>query len=287
LPEANTLSFTDDEDRTITLNGPCVRIVTLYSAHTENLFAIEAGNAVIGVPNGTDYPFEAAALPHFDYHGDPEYVIAAEPDLVLIRPFVRRQSPDYVAELEKAGLPVVSLYPESLDDFDAYITRLGILTGKTDEAGEKLAAFHRRLGEIQKRTGAVTEKKRVFFEATENEVRTAAAGSLPAKAIEAAGGINVAAESRPLSPGSSIARFGAEKVLGLAEEIDVYVVQQGAMNRSAGLESLRGRPGFSAVKAVREGRVFFISEKLISATTFRYLEGVQLLARYLYPELME
>jgi iron complex transport system substrate-binding protein len=181
----------------------------------------------------------------------------------------------------------VSLYPESLDDFDRYITRLGLLTGKTAEAEAKLAAFHRGLEEIQALTGAAPEKKRVFFESTENEVRTAAAGSLPARAIETAGGINVAAGSPPLSPGSSIARFGAERVLGLADEIDVYVVQQGAMNRSAGIDSLRARPGFNAMKAVREGRVFFISEKLISATTFRYLEGVRLLARYLHPGLIE
>jgi iron complex transport system substrate-binding protein len=127
------------------------------------------------------------------------------------------------------------------------------------------------------------EKKRVFFESTGNEIRTVAANSLPAKAIEFAGGINAAPSLPPISPGSSIARFGAEALLGIADNIDVYVVQQGAMNRVSDIEAVASRPGFGAVKAVQQGRVLFINERLISSVTFRYLEGVRILADYLYP----
>ncbi len=125
----------------------------------------------------------------------------------------------------------------------------------------------------------------MFFESTENETRTVTANSLPAKAIEFAGGINAAPNLPPMSPGSSIARFGTEALLGIADNIDVYVVHQGTMNRTSGIEALRARPGFGAVKAVREGQVLFISGKLISSVTFRYLEGVRILADYLYPGL--
>ena len=67
--------------------------------------------------------------PIYDYNADPENVIAAEPDLVLIRPFINRKSPDFVAALENAGLTVVSLYPESFEEFDGYIEKLAMLTG--------------------------------------------------------------------------------------------------------------------------------------------------------------
>jgi iron complex transport system substrate-binding protein len=280
-----SIRFVDDEGEEIILDRPCARIVSLYSAHTENLFAIGAGAQVSGVPNATDYPEEAAALPRFDYNGDPEYLIAAAPDLVLIRPFVRRQSPGYLAEIERAGITVVSLYPESLDNFDDYIRRLGLLSGRTKEAEQRLADFHSGLAGIQEITAGVTRKKRVFFEATENESRTVTADSLPGRAINFAGGANIAKDAVAMTPGSSIARFGVEKLLMSSEEIDVYVVQQGAMNRSANLAALRARPGFGAITAVREGKVLFISEKIISSPTFRYLDGVRTLAAFLYPEL--
>ena len=277
--------FTDDDNNPIVIEKPFVRIIPLYGAHVENLFAIGAGDAVIGIPRGTSDPPEAAVLPVFDYNGDPEYVIAANPDLVLIRPFVRRQSPLYIAEIERAGITVASLYPGSFEDFDAYILKLGMLSGKLSEAEEKLNAFHRELAEIKKRVEGIKERKIVFFESTENEIRTVTSDSLPARAIEFAGGINAAPSLPPISPGSSIARFGAENLLGIADRIDVYVVQQGAMNRTPNLESLKARPAFSAVNAVQDGRVLFISEKYISSVTFQYLEGVKILSEYLYPDL--
>ena len=283
-PISEVPSFTDNDNSLVVIQKPYTRIISLYSAHVENLFAIGADSSVIGIPRGNDYPPEAAALQAFDYNGDPEYVIAAEPDLVLIRPFVRRNSPDYIAEIEKAGIPVVSLYPESFEDFDTYILRLGMLTGKLPEAEESLSAFHMELAEIQKRTDGIQKKKIVFFESTENQIRTVTPDSLPAKAIGFAGGINAAPSLPPISPGSSIARFGAEALLGIADNIDVYVVQQGAMNRTAAIESIKARPGFSAVNAVEKGQVLFISEKLISSVTFRYVEGVRILAEFLYPE---
>ena len=279
--EDNGTGFIDNDGNEIVFENPFVRIIPLYSSHVENLFAIGAGSSVIGIPRGTDYPPEATVLPVFDYLGDPEYVIAAEPDLVLIRPFVRRQSPDYIKKIENAGIPVVSLYCESFENFDSYILRLGMLTGKVQEAETKLGAFHRELAEIQKRALSIQKKKTVFFESTENEIRTAASESLPDKAIEFAGGINVTPHLPPISPGSSIARFGAEALLDIADNIDVYVVQQGAMNRSSDMENLKTRPGFSAIKAIQEGQVLFINEKLISSVTFRYLEGVKILSGYL------
>ena len=285
-PAGAAVRFIDDEGKAIALDRPCGRIISLYSAHTENLFAIGAGASVIGVPNATDYPEEAAALPRFDYNGDPEYVIAAVPDVVVIRPFLRRQNPGYFLELEKAGITLVSLYPQSLDDFDEYIRRLALLSGRAAGAEERLSGFHAGLVEIQGITAKAAGKKTVFFESTENEVRTVAAGSLPARAIQFAGGVNIAEGAEPMTPGSSIARFGVEKLLGHAEEIDVYAIQQGAMNRSSSLAAVQARPGFGAVKAVRNGDVFFISEKLISSPTFRYLDGVRALAAFLYPEYM-
>jgi iron complex transport system substrate-binding protein len=286
--QADAHTFIDDDGKTITFNTPCRRIISLYSVHTENLFTIGAGEYLIGVqssgpqPSGP-IPKELEALPKYTYSGDPEYIIAAHPDLVLIRPFIRRQGPDYINELEMAGIFVVSLYPEGLDDFDEYIMRLAMLTGREKESQEKLRMFHDEIEHIMDAASNIKDKQKVFFESTEHEVRTVAADSLPAKAIEAAGGINLAGGAEAIRPGSSIASFGAEKVLELAGEIDVYIVQQGAMNQTKDRAALAGRPAFSAIKAIREGRVLFIDENLISSPTFHYPEAIREIARFLYP----
>jgi iron complex transport system substrate-binding protein len=217
----------------------------------------------------------------YDYNGDPEYVIAAAPDLVLIRPFIRRHSPNYVAEIEKAGIPVVSLYAESLNDFNGYIRALALLAGAETEAEQQLERFHQGLDQIREAAGSIAKKQTVFFESTETETRTVAEGSFPALALEIAGGVNIAAGARPVTPGSSIAPFGAERLLLHAGEIDAYIVQRGAMNAGSGLAPAN-RPGYHAIKAIQNDRVFYIDEKLVSSPTFRYLEGVREIARFLY-----
>jgi iron complex transport system substrate-binding protein len=274
------ISFIDDDGRAVNLDGPRRRIISLYSAHTENLFAIGAGEALIGGHTTCVYPPEAAAFAVYDYNGDPEYLIAAEPDLALIRPFIRRHSPNYVTEIEKAGIPVVSLYAESLGDFDGYIRRLALLTVAEAEAEEQLAAFHQGLDQIREEAGKIDNKQRVFFEATEAETRTVAAGSFPALALEIAGGVNIAGGAKPSAPGSSIAPFGAEKLLLYAGEIDAYIIQRGPMNPGAAAPATR--PGYSAIKAIQNNRVLYIDEKLVSSPTFRYLKGVREIARFLY-----
>lgn len=284
---AAAISFIDDDGVQINLDAPASRIISLYSAHTENLFELGAGERLIGGHTTCVYPPEAAQTATFDYNGDPEYVIAAEPELVLIRPFIRRKVPDYVEELEKAGITVVSLYPESYDDFAGYIRKLALLTGTEEIAEQKLSQFYASIEEIQALTAAIADKQTVFFESTEVNIRTVSEGSMPDRAIEFAGGLNLAEGAAPMTAGSSIAEFGVERVLEHAADIDVYISQRGAMNSGGNLISIGERAGYDTIKAVQDGRVYLINEKLISSPTFRYYKGIRETARFLYPDLMD
>jgi iron complex transport system substrate-binding protein len=285
--KAYPISFIDDDGVQINLDAPAQRIISLYSAHTENLYALGAGDLVIGGHTTCVYPPEAVPLATFDYTGDPEYVIAAEPDLVLIRPFIRRKAPNYIKELEKAGVLVVSLYPENYDDFSGYIMKLALLTGTEEKAEQMLSDFYADIEAIAELTSTVADKQTVFFESTETNIRTVSADSMAARAITLAGGLNLAAGAEPMTEGSSIAEFGVEKVLQHADDIDVYISQRGAMNSGGNLISIGERAGYDTIKAVRNDRVYLINEKLISSPTFRYYKGICEVARFLYPELMD
>ncbi len=285
--EDTLIHFVDDDGKEINLEKPAERIISLYSAHTENIYYLGGGDQLIGNYKTATYPAEAASLPVFDYAGDPEEVIAAAPDVVLIRPFIAKKNPEFVEALEKAGIQVVSLYSESFEEFDSYIEKLGVLLGKEEKAKEKLEQFHADIEAITELTSAVDNKQTVFFESTENELRTVSDTSMPGLAITFAGGINIAQGIKAMTEGGSIAEYGVEKVLENANEIDVYVSQSGSMNSGGDVETISNRPGFDTIKAVKEGRVYVIDEKIISSPSFRYLDGIKELARYMYPELME
>jgi len=285
--EAYSISFTDDSGQEIKMKEPAKRIISLYSAHTENLFALGMDEEIIGVGTSDIYPPKVSEKDVFDYKSDPEKVIAANPDLVLIRPFIETHSPDFVTALKNAGVNVVSLYPESFDEFDRYISTLALVTGTEEKAQEMLDDFHIGIAEIEKETSKIEPKVNVYFESTEQDYRTVTPDSMPARALKTAGGINIAENVVPISEGSSIAPFGVEKILENADIIDVYISQVGAMNAGGSFHSITIRPGFAAIKAVEEGRIFVINEKIISSPTFRYLKGIEEISRALYPEVFD
>lgn len=281
---AADITLTDDLGNTIRLTAPAKRIVSLYSAHTENLFALGLAEWVVGVGVNDDFPPEVAQKPRFDYRSDPEKILAAAPDLVIIRPFIARAHPQFVEILQRAGVTVAALYPETFDDFDGYIRTLARLTGVETQAETKLKEFHADISKIQANAEAISPKIRVFFEASQDGYKTVTPNSLPARAVAFAGGINIAQDAAPVKSGSSIAAYGVEKLLQQADTIDAYVVQSGAMNPINSVDDVAKRPGFQTIKAVREGKIVVISEKQISSPTFRYAQGVKKLQRMLYPE---
>ena len=277
------IKITDDFNQTIVLKAPAKRIISLYSAHTENLLALGLEAEIIGVS-----PAESAQgakdKPVFDYRADPEKVLAAQPDVVIIRPFIKQSHPDFVKTLEQANIKVVCLYPERFEEFDSYINKLAVLTGREQQAAEQLAAFHARLNAVAEHIAKAQVKKRVYFEATTTEYRTITPDSMPGRVLQLAGGINMAADAQPIKTSGSIAAYGSERLLMKAEEIDVFLAQRGPMNPGVTPEAIKQRPGFDKIKAVREGQVYIVDEKLVSTPSFRLADGVEHLARLLYPE---
>ncbi|WP_094604488.1 Vitamin B12-binding protein [Sporomusa silvacetica DSM 10669] len=277
------IKITDDLNQTIVLKQPAKRIISLYSAHTENLLALGLEAEIIGVSPAESDP-AAKNKPVFDYRADPEKVLAAEPDLVIIRPFIKQSHPDFVKTLEQANIKVVCLYPEKFEEFDSYIKKLAILTGKEQQADDKLAAFHAKLNQVAEHTAMSPIKKQVYFEATATEYRTITPASMPGTVLKLAGGLNAAADAQPLKAASSIAAYGSERLLMKAEEIDIFLAQRGPMNPGVTPDSIKQRPGFDKIKAVQEGKVYIVDEGFVSSPTFRLAEGVEQLAKLIYPE---
>ncbi len=280
-------TLTDADGRTVSFRRPFRRIVSLYAAHTENCFALGLDQEVIGVGRTDDYPPAAVATrPRFSYREDAERIIAARPDLVLVRPMISRGYPAFVGKLRRAGITVVSLQPRSVGEMFAYWRDLGLLTGRQEAAEAMVRRFRRGLASIRKRVAAVppAARKRVYFEAIHRKMKTFAPSSMAIFCLEAAGGVNVAADARPVRA-TNIAAYGKERILARGDEIDVFLAQVGRMNRVT-REEILSEPGFAAIEAVRRGAVYLIDERLVSRPTLRLLEGIRRIAGLLYPSLV-
>ena len=78
---ASGRTITDKRGRIIPADKPFQRVISLYSAHTENLFQLGASDQIIGVSVNDTYPPEVDKKPRFSYHDGPEKYLAAKPDL--------------------------------------------------------------------------------------------------------------------------------------------------------------------------------------------------------------
>jgi iron complex transport system substrate-binding protein len=272
----------DQGGRRIVVRTPFQRIVSLYGAHTENLFALGCGPEIIGVAPHEDYPPQAREKPVFSYHDDPEKFIAARPDLVLVRPMIDRGYLPLVQRLEKSGIAVVSLQPGSVREMYVYWEILGLLTGRRNQAARMTADFTAAVDRLRALTAAVEPKRRVYFEAIHSRMKTFSPDSMAVFALEAAGGVNVAADAQPVRD-TNIAAYGKERILARAAEIDVYLAQSGTMN-PASVDLIRAESGFQAIRAVKTGQVHTIDERLVSRPTLRLLDGIFEIGRILYPD---
>jgi len=275
----------DQSGRKIAVDKPYIRIISLYGAHTENLFSLGLDQEIIGVTRHESYPEQALTKPVFSYHDDPEKFLAARPDLVMVRPMIDRGYPQFVTRLEKSGITVVSLQPATVSEMYEYWKILGVLTGRQAQASEMISYFQSVSAQFRALTSSIAVKKKVYFESIHRKMKTFSPDSMAIFALETAGGINVADDARPVRD-TNIAQYGKERILSHASEIDVYLAQSGAMNPPS-VAMISDEPGFRAIKAVNNHQIYIIDEQIVSRPTLRLLEGIQQIGNILYPDLFK
>lgn len=280
---SSALEITDSVGQSHNFTAPAARIISLYPAHTENLVAIGASEALIGISSSDSYSAAVLDIPRFSYHDSIEKFIQADPDCVLIRPMISRSNPNLIRKLRDYGIRIVSLQPTSVAELYDYWRTLGAISGFAPQAEEMIGRFQREIGSIQAAVEEISPQQRpkVFFESIHSRMRTFSPESISIFCLTTAGGINVAVDAVSRR-GTNIAGYSKERILAKADEIDVYLAQFGRMNRIS-VEQIAAEPGFGALKAVRSGQVYLIDEHLVSRPTPRLLEGIRMIHKILYP----
>ena len=179
---------------------------------------------------------------------------------------------------------VVSLQPTEMDELFSYWQDLGTLTGREEQARAMIATFNQRLGAMTASLNAIPKekRKRVYFEAMHEQMKTFAPTSMAMFVLESAGGVNVAMDADRMRE-TNIAAYGKERILAKAGQIDLYLAQSGRMNPVT-VEDIVNEPGFGVIKAIRERQVFLVGEDMVSRPTMGLIDGIAFVKSLLYPD---
>jgi ABC-type Fe3+-hydroxamate transport system substrate-binding protein len=261
---AGLITVVDDAGDTVALARSATRVVSLIPAATEVLFAVGAGDQVVGRTAWCDYPADALSVPNLGDGLEPslEGIVAVRPDLVVLYPSPRTALA--AGQLRKLGVATIQLRTDRLGDLDRAIGLLGAVTGHASAAD----SVRRRLREdlaSARRTPA--RRPTMLLLAWDQPPIAIGAGSFLGEIVELAGGRNLFddldAPSAPVSL-EAIAIRDPDLVLTSSD--------------SAGLTD---RPEWQVVRAVRERRFVRMTGTEFMRPTPRAASAVTTLARVL------
>ena len=156
------VTVTDMTGREITLAAPATRIVALTASDAEILYAIGAGDTLVGRGEYCDYPDAVLDVPMVKSGAETnlEEILALEPDVVIMATMA--QSKDQVDALEQAGVKVIVSDAQNLEGVYTAITLIGAVVGKNDEAAALVADMQGCFDRI--RAKAQDTGKTIYFE---------------------------------------------------------------------------------------------------------------------------
>jgi len=274
-------TFTDRLGRTVTLATAPQRVVSLAPSNTELAFAVGAGERVVGVTTFCNYPAAALERPKIGGFAartiSIEAIVALKPDLVLAGDRTQRAVID---ALELAGVTVAAVQPRGWGEIQETTRLLGRIFGTTEITDRLLAAANERLRVVAAKIDGLPPERRVrvYWEVFDEPLMSAGPRSLIGEAVTLAGGVNIFGDVKEEYPQVSV-----EAVI--ARDPQVIIGPLSMRQRSMSLEALRARPGWAAISAVRAGRVVILPDEPVTRAGPRFAEGVELIARALYPEL--
>jgi iron complex transport system substrate-binding protein len=282
-PQSGPITLTDGLGRSITLQQPAIRVLSLAPSNTEILFAIGAGSKIVGRDTFSNYPEQALELP--DIGGgfgelNIEMVLTANPDLVLAADLT---PPEQVQALEQVGLTVYSLpNPTNFDGLYANIATVSQLVGNKDQGRQLIEDLTARVKAVEEKTSAAPEIPLTFYEldATDpNAPWTSGPGTFIDTLITMAGGENLGAELA-----GDWVQISIEELL--SRDPDIIILGDYTWG-GVTPEDVAARPGWETLSAIQNGKIYTIDDNLVSRPGPRMVDGLETMAKLIHPELFE
>jgi iron complex transport system substrate-binding protein len=275
------LTFTDGLGREVTLDETPQRIISLAPSNTEILFAIGAGEQIVGRDALSDFPEEAKAVTDIGSTFEAlntELIVSLEPDLVLAAEI---NTPEQVKQLEDLGLTVYYLKnPLTLEEMYANLELLAQITGHQEEASALVESLKARVAAVDEKIAPISSRFSVFYELDATDPAkpfTAGKGTFITQLIDRAGGYNIASDLE------GYPQMSLEQVVAA----DPAFIILGDARYGVSPESIAQRPGWENLSAVKNGNVLPFNDDLVSRPGPRLVDALEELAKMLRPELFQ
>jgi iron complex transport system substrate-binding protein len=197
-----------------------------------------------------------------------EQILAARPDLVLASVPYQLEA---VAAILKAGVRFLGLAPRSLADIYTDMAAIAGVMGAWERGQSVISGMQNEIEAVRQRAASASKSK-VFCEEWGKPI--IASQPWVAELVEAAGGEFIAAPGKTITP---------EEVA--SAQPDVIVAAWCGAGDRVPLEKIVEQRGWEDLPAVRQGRMFCISDELLNTPATNLLGGLRALAWALHPEL--
>jgi iron complex transport system substrate-binding protein len=267
------LQFTDSRDRTITLHSAPERIISLAPSVTETIFAIGAGERLVGRTEFCNYPPAAQEVPTVGNLQNPnvERMVSLQPNLVIASNHFTRQA---LGNLERAGITVAIVYGgESFEEVYRAIRNIGTLVDASKGAAEVVSDMQETVEMVTERVEG-EPRPDVYYVIGFGETGdyTAGGNTFVGRMIEMAGGDNIASDLDGWA-------YSLERVVAGNPDIVICSEHWGVP------EQLRQAHGYKELEAIREGRLRPVNNNMIDRPGPRLAQGLRELAAAIHPEL--
>jgi len=266
----------DDLGRTIAIKKYPERIISLAPSSTEILFAIGAGDKIVGVTDYCNYPKEALAKEKVGGFSNlnVEKIISLNPDLiVLYKSFPK----EIFNQLEK-NLPntnFIVLDPKTYEDVMKDINLLGKALGKEDEARKVYNNMLKTWLEIQKKTISIRKSPKVLFLVWNDPFISVSPSTFLGDLLRKIKAINIVENKEPEYPVLSVEFI-------VAKNPDIIII--GEMS-GISINSILNHPLLKETNAVKNKRVYTINDDLVFRPGPRLADGLKELFKLIYPEI--
>jgi len=264
-------TLTDDLGRMVLIPDHPHKLVCLAPSIVDDVYSHGAGQDVIAVSDYTTYPAEASKKPSIGAPLNPslEKIIALHPDLVLaIGDFNQIPAID---QLFRHRIPVFTVNPHGIAGIHKSIVSLGHALNRDAEAAALLHDLQTREQSIRQRIQG-KPVVRLFMPVWYDPIITVGKHAFLTELIEMAGGSSITSDIAQEWPQVSLEAI-------LARKPDALLLIKGSKMSMAELEN---RPGWQALAAVRERRVFYV-DKLIELPSPAAIYAMEDLAKELHP----
>ncbi len=266
----------DDAGRSVKLTKAPLKIVSLAPSNTEILYALGLGDKVVGVDQYSNFPEEATKKEKVGGFSDTniEKVVGLSPDLVLATSIHQKT---IVPALEARNLTVIILQPKDLAGVADNMRMIGKLAGVSDKGETEAKNFVAKLDKVSNKVAGAAQKASVFFDL--GDLYTFAPGTFINDMLTRAGGRNIVSDTAnpfPQLTNELIVTADPTVILTTAEADD-----------ATSLVNFSKRAGWDKLTAMKNKRVVVLNPDLTNRPGPRAADGVEAIARALYPDLFK